>query len=262
MNDRVQHPTVTWLYNMASKIRNDFSRFYRDTEKDRIRFNFGETPFSYTFKIKFTPSHRVIKFIVSKDPDIDTIECQLYEKTNNIIRDIDQIYYLVNQEYLPTNKSDENTFSLIMKLWHWGCVIRPDRKNDIYKVHAKWYSPQPKYEDVLYIGVIKSVKHIETTPPSFASMDLKHAVNDPTVKLQLELMTPQSTYDYFIEVIEGLEKNIYPGQLFILNWMERFSIMRFTPAKHHISFNSEQYGFISDYISKEIKDGYKSRKED
>jgi hypothetical protein len=264
LNEKIQHPAVLWLYNTATQIRNDLSRFYRDTDKDRIRFNFGETPFAYTFKIKFTPSHRVLKFIVPKDPDITTVECQLFEKTNNIIRDIDQLYAMKEQYYLPLQLTSANR-SELLEIWYWGCFVRVDRKNDIYKVQSHWLTSEPRCEDVLYIALITKVKCIGKSPEGIvintANPSLQHIVFDPVVKLQLELVTPMGTQTLCVDVQAGLENGIYPGQIYIVNWMNRFSIMRFTPAKHHLSFTPEQYLFIVDYLSKEVRDGYKERKE-
>lgn len=266
LNERIQHPTIVRLSEIASRIRSDFSRFYRDTEKDRIRFNFGETPNTYTFRVKFTPSHRILKFIVPKDTNIDTIECQLYEKTNNIVRDIDQIYTLVKQEYLsPTNINSTEVDALLFKLWYWGCVTRGNSRHDVYKVQAQWFIEQP-YDTMspmmLYMALITNVKTISRNKRLIHLGDNAETLDESTVRLQLELTTDDSIFYHFVDIQEGLVRNIYPGQLYITNWMERFAIMRFSPAKHHLSFTPEQYAFITDYLSEENKDGYKSSRKE
>lgn len=263
MNDRVQHPTITWLYETATQIRNDLGRFYRDADKDRVRFNFGETPTTYTFKIKFTPSHRVLKFIVPKDNDIQSFECQLFVKTNNIIRDIDQIYSMHTQEYFSSDPEHDRL--LLISLWLWGCFVNPERRHDVYKAQVQWIDVSDKRNDMLYVAIITKIgivaKNQDIHATEHAGRTLFNEIFDPVVKLQVELTTPAGSCTRFLDVPEGMVKNIYAGQLYILNWMEHFSIMRFTPAKHHLSFTPAQYGFISDYLSKEFKDGYKNRKE-
>lgn len=265
LNERIQHPTIKWLSDIATRIRSDFSRFYRDTDKDRVRFNFGETPTTYTFKVKFTPSHRTLKFIVPKDSYIPTIECQLYEKTNNIVRDIDQIYTLVAQEYLIPNIQAIEIDAVFFKLWHWGCIVRNNSRHDIYKVQAQWFEQQA-FETMspmmLYTALITKVETLSHQKQTIMVGDGLQTIGQPIVQLQLELTTPEKIFNCIVNVEAGLVRTIYPGQLYITNWIERYAIMRFNPAKHHLSFTPEQYAFITDYVSEENKNGYKSSRKE
>lgn len=255
MSDRIKNPSIDFLHSIASKLRSDFGRFYRDTEKERIRFNFTETNDVYTFKIKFTPSHRVLKFVVQKNEDIDCVECQLYEKTNNIIRDIDQIYKLVSQEYLYIQKDAVAAELRLLNLWYWGITISPDRKNDIYKVQADWYSDNNDREDVLFVGIINKITELDDKP-NLLNNFINSLSNYSTVyefsnvaTVELELLTEFGIYKRVIQIHKNIVKNIYPKQIFISNWLDQFAIMRFTPAKHHINFTSSQGDFIARYLS-------------
>lgn len=253
-------PIKQWLILRANKLRSDFARFYRDTEKDRIRFNVSETPDVYVFKIKFTPSHRVLKFIIQKKENCeltDDFECQCYEKTNNIIKDINQIYKLVSQVYIPRNDDHDQAEQKLLQLWYWGMQIMPERKHDIYKVPAEWFSRDNDNQNVLYVAIINKITpvkdKIDLLSGLFKSFDelFNNTNRQDTTLLELELLVDGASYTHVVEVQNHIAKNIFPRQIFISNWMSQYAIMRFTPAKHHLIFTPQQYEFIAEYLSKD-----------
>lgn len=245
MEKRIENPTISRLRDIASKLRSEFSRFYGDTNRERVRFTYGDSPFAYYFKIRFTPSHRTIKFIVPKDENTTSIEVHQLEKTDNIIRDIDEIYQLKKQNYIEAINDDEALSEEVTLLWRWG--IGGSRRGDVFKARAEFILPGFGHEDMcrtdtLYVGLIDKI------------VPLDHGieiVDGCEHKFQYLSLIMYNNAEVVIRVAEDLVSTIYPGLIYMENWVERFSIMRFTSAKHHIVFTEEQTELICDYLNKE-----------
>lgn len=246
MEKRIENHTISRLRDVASKLRSDFSRFYGDTNRERVRFTYGDSPFAYYFKIRFTPSHRTIKFIVPKgNLAANTIEVHQLEKTDNIIRDIDEIYQLKHQIYLEAIVTDEELSEELALLWRWG--IAGSRRGNVFKARAEFILPGFGHEDMhrtdtLYVGIIDKVIPLQ------CGVEI---VDGCEHRFQYVSLIMYNNAEIVIRVAEDMVPTIYPGLIYMENWVERFSIMRFTSAKHHIVFTEEQANLICDYLNKE-----------
>lgn len=233
------------LRQVASKLRSDFGRFYNDTSRERIRFTYGESPYAYCFKIRFAPSHRSVRFIVAKDGQGRDIEVICLEKTDNIIRDIDSIYQTIDQKYITLDTPNQEEFEAqIALLWRWG--ISGQRKNDVFKARAAWYQPEMKLdESTLAIGVIESVTVLKRKSSWFPKIST-------TDNLTLLELTFDHNEKIVLEVANDLVGTIYPGLVYMQNWMGSYNLMRFKSAKHHINFTANQLEAISNFLDEEV----------
>lgn len=246
MEKRIENHTISRLRDIASKLRSEFSRFYGDTNRERVRFTYGDSPFAYYFKIRFTPSHRTVKFIVPKSNlTSNTIEVQQLEKTDNIIRDINEIYQLKKHLYLEAIVDDEALSEELALLWRWG--IAGSRRGDVFKAQAEFilpgFSPEDMYRtDTLYVGLIDKVVPLQKGV---------EIVDGCEIKYEYVSLMMYNNAEVVIRVAEDMVGTIYPGMIYMENWMERFTIMRFSSAKHHIVFTEDQTNLICDYLNRE-----------
>lgn len=245
MEKRIVNPMINRLRDVASKLRSDFSRFYGDSNRERVRFTYGDSPFAYYFKVRFTPSHRTLKFIVPKENPFNRVEIQQLEKTDNIIRDIDTIYLIKNQTYVDMDCSDQTLDAELSLLWRWG--VGATRKGDVFKARAEFILPGFGHEDMyrtdtLYVGLIDKVTPLQRGV---------EIIDGCEHRFQYVSLRMYNNAEVIVQMAEDIVQTIYPGLIYMENWVERYNIMRFTSAKHHIVFTEEQMELICDYLNQE-----------
>ena len=247
LDKKITHPHIERLHKFAAKLRSEFARFYGDMSRERVRFTFGDSPSAYFFKIRFTPSHRTLRFAVPKEInteiDADDVIVHLLEKTDNIVRDIDSIYLVRDtQAAILDIMSDDDMEKFMTMLWKWG--ISGYRKNDVFRASSVWYHPDIEINDTtLAIGLITDVKE------KMSRLRMVDGVVQQDTILELTL---QNNEKAIVNVDDDVVSTIYPGLIFMQNKYGSFNIMRFKAAKHHINFTESQYNTISDFLANEV----------
>lgn len=250
-NRSIRDPKIMKIHGIFKNLRESLSCFFNQHDQSLIRFSFGNTPSHYQFKVKFNPTHKSLKFIVNKDPDVKSVQCITYEKTKNIVLDIDEIYRERTSIFIDEKELKQECGRLLL----WGLRKNENREKEIFKVDA--------------VEIQKGM-----TTESFR--DDKRLFCDVIVDYELTFLTymgesvepyqladgrlPQSTERAIctFKLLSGakLSFNIFSGQaetfkrnkLLVVNYLRRFNVMGFTTAKHHLNFSNQQYSKISTWL--------------
>ena len=246
----LRNPTIMKIHGIAKDLRETLSTFFDQTDQSLIRFSFGVTPNFYQFKMKFGPTFKSIKFIVNRDPDVKTVQCVTFEKTKNIILDIDEIYRERNTTYIDTN----NLRREMPGLFAWGMRKNANREKEIHK--APVLIPGPEWKDFngslstdhLYCDLIVDFTFsgiLTKGQGSFFNLDNPDKDKLAVSLCEFNLLSGSSIR---LVVTQSQLDLIKRNKLLVFNYLGRFNVMGFTTAKHHLKFSDEHYAEIAAYL--------------
>ena len=144
---------------------------------------------------------------------------------------------------MSVDHDDQHFVEKMSYLFLWGIQKNKERKQRFYRAKAKklpfWEenSTPNLQNDVLYYDIIKDFTIVSTDGEGFSE-----------VKLELVF-----SGEYFITCQNYYLENIRPNRFLILNWLERYSILTFITAKHHLVFETEDYQEISLFLKNQRK---------
>ncbi len=230
----IKNKMIMKIHGIFKELRDSASQFFKQPDQSLIRFTFGETPTYFQFKVKFGSTHKLLKFIVNKDPDVRSVGYVMYEKTKNIVMDIDQIYRERQNGYSEI----ENMRADIARLFWWGIRQNKNRERETFRVPAITIKPgnsdNRTNKDVLYYGIIENFNVERLDDQSFTVSVWLHTGS------VLKFPISETSVDF----ADILKKN----KLLVMNYLGRYTAMSFTSAKHHINFTEAQYQEISTYL--------------
>ncbi len=251
-----ENPLISRVHNEFRNIRYELSTFFANYDRELIRFQFGETPTQFQFRVKFASSHRSLRFCVNKTSH-DKIVVEKLEKTTDIVTDIDEINKVI-EEPMELYWLSQDFQCKLQSLFLWGVQKNKDRKRENYRAAAErlpdWSNDNivNMSKEILYFDIITSYEVV-------SQKDI-----DGFIEVKLNLLWSEPYYitcqDYYLE-------NIRPGRLLIVNWLQRYNVMNFASAKHHLNFNSSDYHAINIYLvthgeQTTESDNYRQRKKD
>lgn len=238
--ETIDNPLIARVHSIFRDLREDLSTFFATTDKTLILFNFGDTPEFFQFRVRFKATHKTLKFIVARGQGNDastTLEFVKLEKTRNIVRDIDEIYRVVQRDYID---ADANLRDRLQKLFLWGIQPNKNRKGEIFKALGAPLphpiEPTKMRKDTLYYGVVVGYTILESNPET-----------DQCV-VQFNLSNGHS---FNRECTKAFLDSIHPNRVVLMNWLLRINLLSFTSAKHHVTFTLEQFNEIAGYLSQQ-----------
>lgn len=230
----IKNPLIQRIHSVFRDLREVNCNFFNARDENLIRFNFGESPTFWQFRVKFTSTHKMLKFIVAKDGDQSTIDYSQLEKTRNIILDIDRLYHQRHRDYITVS---DQLRDRLQKLFIWGMRLNKNRKNEIFKAKALPIPPVDQRntmtnEEVLYYGVVTGCWVISRS--------------DDVVRAEIQLLGGNQ---YTIDCDPALVETIYNNRILLVNWLGRFNVLSFTSAQHHLDLTEAQRNEISAYLA-------------
>lgn len=242
----IKNRSITKVHTVFKNLRDICSKFFQQKDQSLIRFSFSETIAYWQFIVKFANTHKRIKFVVSKDGDMTTVEYIMYEKTKNIILDIDQIYRERKRDWLTTNETLKKSLE---SLFFWGITYNENRRDEIYRCEVELI-PEIESEiydslrnDILYYGVITRIHELNKCLNEHKQVLYRCIVYFNHTKANGEQASIEIT------CTEDARRLLRPNKLLMLNWMGRFSAMSFMNSLHHFKFTDAQRRDIDAHLN-------------
>lgn len=228
---RVKDKTVRRIHDEFKALRNNFSTFYDSVDDSKIRFSFSEVSGShFLFRVKFSVTHKTVKFFVPQDSSEKTFGYQCLEKTTNIVEDIDSIHNLTKEDWVDISSKLEET---CRELFLWGIEMSKNRGSDVFRVDAVPYVPNTELlRTRLYYGLITATQ----ITPSKECKDYSYVT--------LSFLTGEQFVVYSRTDTAELIK---PGRIILINYKGSYNILTFNSAKHHVNFAPSDYNALVQY---------------
>lgn len=238
---RIVNPVVDLIHSTFNELRRSSSGFFRSSDQTLIRFSFSDLPEFFQVRVKFSETHKVLKFIVNKATPTE-VECAQLEKTRDIVRDIDEIYQLRDRKYYSLEDPEMQEKLKLLFLWGIEAQQTPKKaKKEIFKVKAiklvREGEQQQMREDCLYYAVLTYHKVAAQNIDGTAIVDLS----------LLGLGTRRVVCN------EAQLDALYPNRILLMNWLGRFNVLSLASTRHHVNFKESELDEITRFITANSK---------
>ncbi len=245
VKQHIDNEAVKKLHRAVKEIKLSMYGFFGVAGRidNHILINFSTTEDKYLIRIKFVVTRKKLVFVVDRE-DNTLVECQQSEKTDNVARDIHQLY--INKVTTPLDL-DGDLSAQISPLFFWGLQPRNLEGEEVYKANAvpasKIITADGDYDlrrlaenDLCYSVITDIIGFHEV----YGSPD--------TVMLHANILDVKEPV-YLMMTKEDLRK-VCPGAIFIQNKFGNYNLYRFFTAKKHLSFSKDEFtkviGLIND----------------